>query len=94
MWVPTFLRDIQWKLIIITLGLALFDNNNRLITLSGEYKNLHHLTQFIVTVQPFTCTGCPKKVVAFSKKFLWAPDVILEFLATGTAGISIKTRSI
>jgi hypothetical protein len=39
---------------MITLGLALFDNNNRLITLSGGYKNLHHLTQFIVTVQHFT----------------------------------------
>jgi hypothetical protein len=37
---------------MITLGLALFDNNNRLITLSGGYKNLHYLTQFIVTVQP------------------------------------------
>jgi hypothetical protein len=36
---------------MITLGLALFDNNNRLITLSGGYKNLHYLTQFIVTVQ-------------------------------------------
>jgi hypothetical protein len=35
-------------------GLALFDNNNRLITLSRRYKNLHYLTQFIVTVQPFT----------------------------------------
>ena len=41
---------IQWKLLImITLGPALFDNNNRLITLRGEYKNLHYLTQFIVT---------------------------------------------
>jgi hypothetical protein len=37
---------------MITLGLALFDNNNRLITLSGGNKNLHYLTQFIVTVQP------------------------------------------
>jgi hypothetical protein len=37
---------------MITLGLALFDNNNRLITLSGGYKNLHYLTQFIVIVQP------------------------------------------
>ena len=36
---------------MITLGLTLFDNNNRLITLSGGYKNLHYLTQFIVTVQ-------------------------------------------
>jgi hypothetical protein len=34
---------------MITLGLGLFDNNNRLITLSGGYKNLHDLTQFIVT---------------------------------------------
>jgi hypothetical protein len=36
---------------MITLGLVLFNNNNRLITLSGGYKNLHYLTQFIVTVQ-------------------------------------------
>jgi hypothetical protein len=36
---------IQWKpLIMITLGPALFDYNNRLITLSGGYKNLHYLT--------------------------------------------------
>jgi hypothetical protein len=41
---------------MITLGLALFDNNNRLITLSGGYKNLHYLTQFIVTVQPVPIT--------------------------------------
>ena len=42
---------IEWKpLIMITLGPALFDNNNRLITLSGGYKNLHYLTQFIVTI--------------------------------------------
>jgi len=35
---------------MITLGPALFDNNNnRLITLRGGYKNLHCLTQFIVT---------------------------------------------
>jgi hypothetical protein len=48
-------NNIQLKpLIVITLGLALFDNNNRLITLSGGYKNLHCLTQFIVTVQHFT----------------------------------------
>jgi hypothetical protein len=43
-------NDIQWKpLIMITLGSTLFDNNNRLITLSGGYKRLHYLTQFIVT---------------------------------------------
>jgi len=30
-------HPLQWKpLIMITLGLALFDNNNRLITLSGR----------------------------------------------------------
>jgi len=34
---------------MITLGPTLFYNNNRLITLSGGYKNLHYLTQFIVT---------------------------------------------
>jgi hypothetical protein len=40
---------IQWKpLIMITLGPALFDNNNLLITLRRGYKNLHYLTQFIV----------------------------------------------
>jgi hypothetical protein len=34
----TVYKQIQWKpLIMITLGLALFDNNNRLITLSGGY---------------------------------------------------------
>jgi hypothetical protein len=33
----------------ITLGPALFDKNNWLVTLSGGYKNLHYLTQFIVT---------------------------------------------
>jgi hypothetical protein len=50
--------QLQWKsLIMITLGLALFDNSNRLITLSGGYYNLHSLTQFIVTVQPITIRG-------------------------------------
>jgi len=34
---------------MITLGPAFFDNNNWLITLSGGYKNLRYLTQFIVT---------------------------------------------
>jgi len=37
--------DIQWKpLIMMSWGLALFDNSNRLITLSGGYKNLRYLT--------------------------------------------------
>ena len=32
---------LQWKaLIMITLGPALFDNKNRLITLSGGYKKI------------------------------------------------------
>jgi hypothetical protein len=49
--------QVQWEpLIVINLGLVLFDNNNRLITLSGGYKNLHYLTQFIVTIQSFTIT--------------------------------------
>jgi hypothetical protein len=40
---------IQWKpFVMITLGPALFDQNYRLITLSGGYKYLHYLTQFIV----------------------------------------------
>jgi hypothetical protein len=34
---------------MITLGPELFDNNNRLITLSGGYKKFYYLTQFIVT---------------------------------------------
>ena len=43
-------NQVQWKpLIMITLGPPLFDNNNRLIKLSGGYKNLHYLTRFIVT---------------------------------------------
>jgi hypothetical protein len=41
--------QIQWKpLIMITLGPTLFDSNNQLITLSGGFKKLHYLTQFIV----------------------------------------------
>jgi len=49
-------KKVQWNpLIMITLGLALFDKNNRLIILSGGYKNLHYLTQLIVTVRTFTC---------------------------------------
>jgi hypothetical protein len=40
-----------------------FDNNNRLITLSGGYKNLQYLTQFIVTVQHFTCIKTTKFIL-------------------------------
>jgi hypothetical protein len=56
---------------MINLGLALSDNNNRLITLSGEYKNLHYLTQFIFTVQP------PGKPV-------WTPELPGAPLSTNT----------
>jgi hypothetical protein len=31
-------------------------------------------------------TGCPKKIVPFSKIFLWAPDVMLEFCTHGNGG--------
>jgi hypothetical protein len=48
---------------MITLGLALFDNNNRLITLSGGYRNSHYLTQFIVTVQHFTYVKTTKFIL-------------------------------
>jgi hypothetical protein len=34
---------------MIILGHALFDDNNRLLALSEGYKNLHYLSQFIVT---------------------------------------------
>jgi hypothetical protein len=52
---------------MITLGTALFDNNNRLLTLCGRYKNLHYLNQFIVT--NFTCIK--------TTKFILKTDVVL-----------------
>jgi hypothetical protein len=70
----------QWKpLIMINLGLALFDNNNRPITLSGGYKNLHYLTQFIVTVQPFTCIKKTTKFI-FKKTYVLLPVVCLQLV--------------
>ena len=65
-------RLIQWKpLIMITLGPALFDNNNRLITLSGRFKYLHYLTQFIVT----TFYMYKKQQVEFSlSSLLWSSE--------------------
>jgi hypothetical protein len=43
-------RKFRRQMVVrITLGPALFDNNNRLITLSRRHKNLHYSTQFIVT---------------------------------------------
>jgi hypothetical protein len=70
---------IQWKrLITIILGLALFDNNNQLITLSGGYKNLHYLTQFIITVQHFTCIK--KQPNLFLKTCVLLPVVCLQLV--------------
>jgi len=62
---------------MITLGLALFDNNNRLITLSKAYKNMHYLTQCIVTVQPFTCT---KNNKIYLKTYVVLSVVCLQLL--------------
>jgi hypothetical protein len=45
---------------MITLGLALFDNNNQLLTLSGGYKNLHYLTQFIIVQPPGKPVSTPE----------------------------------
>jgi hypothetical protein len=63
---------------MITLGLALFDKNNRLITLSGEYKNLYYLTQFIVTVKPFTCIKEQQNL--FLKTYVVLPVVCLQLV--------------
>jgi hypothetical protein len=62
---------------MITLELALFDNNNRLITLSGGYKNLHYLAQFIVTVQPFTYIKTTKFIL---KTCVVLPVVCLQLV--------------
>ena len=61
---------------MITLGPALFDNNNRLITLSGGYKNLHYLTQFIVT----TFYIYKKQQHLFKKNYLVLPVVCLHLV--------------
>jgi hypothetical protein len=60
---------------MITLGPALFDYNNRLITLSGGYKNLHYLTQFIVT----TFYMCKKQQNLF-KTHVFLPVVCLHLV--------------
>ena len=39
-------------------------------------------------------TGCPKKIVPFSKILLFGGRHLENFVPMGTAGISIKTRSI
>jgi hypothetical protein len=77
---------IQWKpLIMITLELALFDNNNRLITLSGGYKNLHYLTKFIVTVQHFTCIKKSKRMPSIFKGESTGSCICLWKLAVAVA---------
>ena len=69
--------QIQWKpLIMITLGPTLFDNNNRLITLRGGYKNLHCLTQFIVT----TFYMYKKQQNLFKKTYVLLPVVCLHLV--------------
>jgi hypothetical protein len=68
---------MQWKpLIMITLGPTPFDNNNRLITLSGGYKNLHYLTQFIVT----TFYMYEKQQNLFKKTYVVLPVVCLHLV--------------
>ena len=59
---------------MFTLGPALFDNN-RLITLSGGYKNLHCLTQFIVTTFYMY-----KKQHLFKKTYVVLPVVCLHLV--------------
>jgi hypothetical protein len=60
---------------MITLGPTLFDNNNRLITLSGGYKNLDYLTQFIVTTFYMY-----KKQILFLKTYVVLPVVCLHLV--------------
>jgi hypothetical protein len=62
---------------MITLGLAFFDSNNLLITLSRGY-NLQYLTQFIVTVQPFTFIKKTTKCVL--KTYVVLPVVCLQLV--------------
>jgi hypothetical protein len=45
-------------------------------------------------VMPKTNTECPKKIVPFSKILLFGGRHFETFVPMGTAGISIKTRSI
>ena len=61
---------------MITLGPALFDNNNRLITLRRGYKNLHYLTQFIVT----TFYTYKKQQNLFKKTYVVLPVVCLHLV--------------
>jgi hypothetical protein len=60
---------------MITLGPTLFDNSNRLITLSRGYKNMHNLTQYIVT--KFYIYKKQKNVF---KNYVVLPDVCLHLV--------------
>ena len=61
---------------MINLGPALFDNNNRLITLGRGYKNFHYLTQFIVT----TFYMYKKRQNLFLKTYVVLPVVCLHLV--------------
>jgi hypothetical protein len=58
---------------MITLGPALFYNNNRLIILSEGFKDWHYLTQFIVT--KFKCINTTNFIL---KTYVMLPVVCLH----------------
>jgi hypothetical protein len=58
-----------------------------------------HLTVFTASGSvrcnnKFVITGCPKKIIPFSKICLFGGRHLENFVPTGTAGLSIKTGSI
>ena len=61
---------------MITLGPALFDNNNRLITLNGRYKNLHYLTQLLLQ----TFTRIKNNKIYFKKTYVVLSVVCLHLV--------------
>jgi hypothetical protein len=63
---------------MFTFGLALFDKNNRQITLSGGYKNLHYLTQFICYSTTFYMYKKQQKFVL--KAYVLLPVVCLQLV--------------
>jgi hypothetical protein len=62
---------------MITLGPTIFDNNNRLITLSGGYKNLCYLNEFIVTTFTFI-----KTTTFILKTYVVLPVVCLHLVVS------------
>ena len=64
---------------MITLGPALFDNNNRLITLSGGYKNLHCLTLNLLTT---TVVAPPSNASKWQMGFNSAFKGLTQFIVT------------